>query len=75
MKAKGCKVCGAFPETYCRVCGASCHEACDGPDHKQVPALICPRCRKGTVLEDSLGDFCSRRYDARKPCDWQGDWS
>ena len=29
----------------------------------------CPLCKRGIVLEDSIGDFCSRRYYGRPPCD------
>lgn len=36
----------------------------------------CPKCKRGTVLEWRVGWYCSRRYDKRKPCDWEaGDVS
>ena len=34
------------------------------------PRLRCPQCKVGFVLEDSSGDFCSRRYEVKKSCDW-----
>lgn len=34
----------------------------------------CPKCKTGIVLECNFGWWCSRRYEAMNPCDWeQGD--
>lgn len=34
----------------------------------------CPRCKRGLVLEWTVGWYCSRRYDREDPCGWeQGD--
>ncbi len=34
---------------------------------------LCPKCKRGEVLEWACGYWCSRRYEAQDSCAWMGE--